>query len=75
MGASGGVLLFKKLRANHFLDARIEKMIGANVSLYANVENILGEPRNEYEVVRAGISRVARINTDRTFMVGACGRF
>lgn len=70
-----GSLLYKKLRTNYFWDARIEKAIDANMSFYASVENILGQARDEFEAVPAGISRVARIETGRTFMIGTRGRF
>lgn len=65
-----GTIRDKTIRAQTFVDARVERVFAGGATVYASVENLTNQKRDEYEIVEGALNRSAVVTTGRTYFVG-----
>lgn len=65
-----GSIRDKTVKAETFVDVRMEWRFSPQLALYASAENITDQKRDEFEYLNGNIDRIAVIGTGRSFFVG-----
>lgn len=65
-----GSIRDKTVKAETFVDLRLEWRFSPQLALYATAENITGQKRDEFEYLNGRIDRIAVIGTGRSYFFG-----
>ena len=65
-----GSIRDKTIKAETFIDARVQWQVSPQLALYASVENLTNQKRDEFEYLNGQLDRTAVIGTGRTYFIG-----
>jgi len=65
-----GAIKDKTIKAETFVDARVEWRFSRQLGVYFSAENLTDQKRDEFEFFNGQLGRIAVVGTGRTFFVG-----
>jgi iron complex outermembrane receptor protein len=65
-----GSIRDKTIQAETFIDARVQWQVSPQLALYASVENLTNQKRDEFEYLNGQLDRTAVIGTGRSYFIG-----